>query len=479
MTTLLALAHTLESDTTVKVLVVRNLSCDITGACTWAEAGGKKQVVGMKIDTEGAKALARALKRHKTLGRLSLIGGCGGDYGAIFLASCLKVNTTVVDFELLFCGIREETASCLADALQTNRTLSRLSLCWNPIGASGAIAFSSALKQNNTLTWLCLANCDIGREGARSLADGLKANSTLLQLNVDSNNIDGDGGIALANALQENHSLKHLLLNDNRIGNEGAAAFAAALKTNRTLTNLHVASNDIGETGGQAICKAITATSYNTPFNFTLVRLAIENNNLRQDLCRDIEDAIKVNRKLAVIFTPAVPSVPNAAMTLDVPPALVRQERKPLGAETNLPPRHPVLQDGDVNIDDGTNSLCSLLSCREPAAKTPRHSLDSFAEQPLPVSQSRSTVRLSSVVQSNRSGDNGGQLIGGTPAVLTTVQDALTAHASSSVSNEGQLSWTDLNERFPWGTYLSDGTFKNVYEVYNSRDGRYEAISVM
>jgi hypothetical protein len=51
--------------------------------------------------------------------------------------------------------------------------------------------------------------------------------------------------------------------------------------------------------------------------------------------------------------------------------------------------------------------------------------------------------------------------------------------APSSAARALQRSWTYLNERFPWAKYLSDGTFKKVHKVYNSRVGREEAVSIM
>jgi hypothetical protein len=42
-----------------------------------------------------------------------------------------------------------------------------------------------------------------------------------------------------------------------------------------------------------------------------------------------------------------------------------------------------------------------------------------------------------------------------------------------------ERSWSYVNNRFPWGCFLAEGAFKQVYKVYNSRMGKEEAISVM
>jgi hypothetical protein len=42
-----------------------------------------------------------------------------------------------------------------------------------------------------------------------------------------------------------------------------------------------------------------------------------------------------------------------------------------------------------------------------------------------------------------------------------------------------ERSWSYLNTEFPWGLFLSEGSFKKVYKVYNCRMEQEEAISVM
>ena len=50
---------------------------------------------------------------------------------------------------------------------------------------------------------------------------------------------------------------------------------------------------------------------------------------------------------------------------------------------------------------------------------------------------------------------------------------------NSSVAKSMERGWPYLMERFPWAKFLSDGSFKRVYKVWNDYCGAYEAISVM
>ena len=48
-----------------------------------------------------------------------------------------------------------------------------------------------------------------------------------------------------------------------------------------------------------------------------------------------------------------------------------------------------------------------------------------------------------------------------------------------SVALSMRRPWNFLNENYPWAAFLSEGAFKRVYRVYNSRVGGMEAVSVM
>lgn len=49
----------------------------------------------------------------------------------------------------------------------------------------------------------------------------------------------------------------------------------------------------------------------------------------------------------------------------------------------------------------------------------------------------------------------------------------------SSLARSMEWSWSTLNERFPWGCFLSEGSFKQVFRVHNGAVNACEAVSVM
>lgn len=49
----------------------------------------------------------------------------------------------------------------------------------------------------------------------------------------------------------------------------------------------------------------------------------------------------------------------------------------------------------------------------------------------------------------------------------------------SSVAKSMERGWPYLMTEFPWAQFLTDGSFKRVYKVWNNRCGAYEALSVM
>jgi hypothetical protein len=64
------------------------------------------------------------------------------------------------------------------------------------------------------------------------------------------------------------------------------------------------------------------------------------------------------------------------------------------------------------------------------------------------------------------------------------VDDESEAEESAFLSTHGipgllERPWTYLTNSFPWGCFLSEGAFKQVYKVYNRNLGVEEAVSVM
>jgi hypothetical protein len=54
-----------------------------------------------------------------------------------------------------------------------------------------------------------------------------------------------------------------------------------------------------------------------------------------------------------------------------------------------------------------------------------------------------------------------------------------TAHDPFSVVRPVRRTWNSLEPEFPWGSFLASGGFKAVHQVFNARESRMEAVSVL
>ncbi len=163
----------------------------------------------MGISSEGAKSIAEALARSRSMRHLELAGNYLGDEGA----------------------------KALALALIKNESLQELGLWRNDIRTEGAIALGEMLRTNGTLVRLSVRYNYITTKGAEKIANGVELNRTLEELNM-SYNADARFGGEMARCIECNRSLKKLDLRFNSLDNDGITLIAAALKQNKTLTNL-------------------------------------------------------------------------------------------------------------------------------------------------------------------------------------------------------------------------------------------------
>ncbi|NDD92675.1 hypothetical protein EBZ37_11370 [bacterium] len=150
-------------------------------------------------------------------------------------------STGIADLELLGARIDDQGAINLANALQGHLWLRRLALRHNRIAPEGARALAFLIR-TSCLTSLDLANNQVGEKGAEAFADDL-ATSRLYLLGLASNKIAIAGARKLAAALQSSR-LEFLDLSHNRIGNRGAAAIFDALPSSR-LVSLRLRDNGL------------------------------------------------------------------------------------------------------------------------------------------------------------------------------------------------------------------------------------------
>jgi hypothetical protein len=279
----------------------------------------------LKINDDGAKAIAEALKINTTLKLLNLGSGMIFREGAIAIAEALKINKTLTEMYLEINNIGDDGAKALAEALIVNETLLKLSLRDNFIRSDGIVAIANALIENKTLLYLdlgllysfedqvgiiAIGNAleinrtltelnlchTINNESAKVIAEALKKNNTLTKLNLSENKIESDGGIAIADALKINTKLLELNLSENKIESDGGIAIADALKINTKLLELNLSYNQLSYNGVLPIINVLKTN------NNTLSYI-----NLRNNFISDSEKApfiryFRTNRRLTTLF---------------------------------------------------------------------------------------------------------------------------------------------------------------------------------
>ncbi|CAF1343382.1 unnamed protein product, partial [Didymodactylos carnosus] len=86
------------------------------------------------------------------------------------------VSTGTTTLNIGYNNISSEGAKAIAEALKTNQTLTTLYMYDNKISDGGAKAIAEALKTNQTLTTLDIRSNNISDEGAKAIAEALKKN---------------------------------------------------------------------------------------------------------------------------------------------------------------------------------------------------------------------------------------------------------------------------------------------------------------
>jgi len=137
------------------------LNATITEAIKKAAAGITEQYRASKISlpnkgmtAHDATVVAEILKSNTSVTMVNLEGNEEiGDEGAKALAESLKVNATVKELDLDFCGIGDDGAAALAEALRSNTTLTHLDLEVNRgIGEQGKQLLRDAVASREGLS---------------------------------------------------------------------------------------------------------------------------------------------------------------------------------------------------------------------------------------------------------------------------------------------------------------------------------------
>ena len=219
--------------------------------------------------------LSNCLKDNDSLQEfdLSCTVVCNRDMELKRVIEVLKVNRTLVEFNLSNCHLSTKEIMALSDSLIHNNTLEKLSIAWTGITSYNFMMIINALRLNSTLVKLDVSwNKGLHYDNAASISSYLQNNVTLKKLNLEStcitahhikeimkalsmnitlqklviscNPIYDAGAISISNCLQCNNSLKVLCMSNCTISSVGAIKIAEALKTNTALQKLDISFNE-------------------------------------------------------------------------------------------------------------------------------------------------------------------------------------------------------------------------------------------
>lgn len=181
------LAHGLEDNTSVTELRLRSLG----------------------LNDENIGVLLEALRGRSTLTVLDLsFNHCRSMEAVAALVSdpgC-RLHELVLGFQNMWQSSQIEFAA-LARALRKNKSITKLSLRRNKLKDSDLLLLTTALTCNYTLQQLDLRENLISSEGIRALAAVLMNGASIRRINVSKNPFDEVGSLALLNAARNNHAL--------------------------------------------------------------------------------------------------------------------------------------------------------------------------------------------------------------------------------------------------------------------------------
>ena len=125
------------------------------------------------------KSFGRALSRNQTLTILDLSRNSIDDRGGIALAQGLRANHTLINLNLYFCQIGDETACEFGLLFKKNKTLEFLSLSDNKISTRGFCALIDGLSENDTLE-----GNRIPPEHLKKLREAIKLKKTIIKIDT-------------------------------------------------------------------------------------------------------------------------------------------------------------------------------------------------------------------------------------------------------------------------------------------------------
>ncbi len=189
---------------------------------------------------------------------LSMNHNNAGDQGAKVVSDCLGSKCKILNMVLE--GITQQGAKELAKALRRASEIVSLNLTFNMIGLEGAVAVCDSLQGWQAMQELSLDDCRIGDAGAAAVAR-VMLRVGCRRVILSNNDINSSGVKALAEAAANSPVVIELLqLSSNPVGDEGAKSLAEKIiRPNRNVEELAVCWVEMGDEGRKAIESAVRA----------------------------------------------------------------------------------------------------------------------------------------------------------------------------------------------------------------------------
>eukprot|EP00457_Paulinella_chromatophora_P002723 gb/GEZN01002728.1/.p1 GENE.gb/GEZN01002728.1/~~gb/GEZN01002728.1/.p1 ORF type:complete len:679 (+),score=84.71 gb/GEZN01002728.1/:302-2338(+) len=239
-----------------------------------------------------------------TLQSLDLSGNAIGPRGCSFLTKdLLKVSTHLKEITLWRCSLGDLGAQYIASGLRINTSLRWLNLRCNEIGEKGGIALAKSLYDNpaNQLVSLDLWNNNLGSKAACAFGALLRARpetNVLTVLNLRGNPLLRAGGCALVEGLASNRTLRWLDVRRCALGVQGIKGLDCALHENTTLTYLDLSQNGLGggdswfqKSGTNALSDLLSART-------SLMTLNLQDNSLSSKCMAVLARSVQDNKTL-------------------------------------------------------------------------------------------------------------------------------------------------------------------------------------
>ena len=243
------------------------------------------------ISNEVSRELALAIKSNKHLEKL-WFHNCSLKSSVIVILQSLSTISTLKYLNISGNNITEEAGEALASVILHNEGLEELHLSINSLD-EGMLIVAKALQHISSLKSLDLGYSNISKEVSDELALAIAANEQLEEVRLYNNNLDSSA-IVIFHALSTISALKLINMENNQITKEAGEALASVVLHNMGLQELYLASNNLGE-GLLDVARALQHIT-------SLKMLSLSNNNISNEVSRELALAIKSNKHLEKLW---------------------------------------------------------------------------------------------------------------------------------------------------------------------------------